>query len=92
MPGGKRPGGGAAHIAIGFTFNVMIQRRGAGGNHHGAADDVEHVEPGYRTARAHVETSAGGHEDEERDVRLGERDVGAELRGLRERGGASVAH
>ena len=92
MPGGKRTRGGAAHIAIGFTFNVMIQRGGAGGNHHGAENDVEHVEPGYRTARAHIEASASGHEDEERDVRLSERAVGAELRGLCESGRAGVAH
>lgn len=92
LPSGKRTGGGAAHIAIGFTFNVMIQRGSAGGNHHGAADNVEHVEPGYRAARAHVETSAGSHEDEERDVRLSERNVRTELHWLREPGGAGVAH
>ena len=92
--GGQRARGGAAHVAVGFAFDVVIERGGASGDEHGAEDDVNHVQPRHGTANTHVETGAGGHEDEERYVGLGEGDVGAKFGRLRERRGAraSVRH
>ena len=82
----------AAHVAVGFPLDVMVQRGGSGGDHHRGNDDVEHVQPPDGTARAHVVARAGGHQHQERNIGLGERDVGADLARLCEGGGADFTH
>ena len=74
-------------MAIGFALDVVIESGCTAGNEHGAEDDVKQFQPGDRTGGAHVKARARGHQNEERDVGLRERDIGAELAGLRQRGG-----
>ena len=82
----------APHVAVGLSLNVMIQRRRARRNEHGAEDRVEHVQPSYGAAHTHVIPGRCCHQYEERNVRLRQRDVAIGARRQRQFRGARRAH
>ena len=57
---------------IGATFNVMIKRGGTRGDQSGAEDRVGHPQPVQRAFRAERISRRRRHDDQERDVGLGQ--------------------
>ena len=83
MAGGQRPGSRSPHQGVGVAFEIMIEGGGARGNQRGSEYGVRHAQPVERAARSQGIPGHGGHHDQKRDVRLGQRQIQSGAAGLR---------
>ena len=92
LPGRQRPRGRSTHHGVHIALDVLIQRSGATGNEHRAAESMQQTQPIKRAVRAKIKTCHGGDDYEESNVRLREHHISPRLCMRGNAFGAQFAH